>query len=163
MTSFHPDRHPASFGPHSEDIPRPVLTSISIVVAALAGALVAMGIVLVVLGAELVTPEPWMLGLVAVATVIAWGLVLALPVKPSSTDSGQVGSGPTNSLAPRVQATVMLRVALLEAPALLGFALAVLSAPVNLLVYALPAAFSLLGIWLFARPRVVLDRLSRAA
>lgn len=161
MTSFRPDRHPASFGPHPEDIPRPVLTSISIVVAALAGALVIMGIVLLLLGAELVTPEPWMLGLVAVATVIVWGLVLALPVGPSR--SRQVGSGSTGSLGPRVQATVMLRVALLEAPALLGFALAVLSAPVNLLVYALPAAFSLLGIWLFARPRVVLDRLSRAA
>ncbi|QFG69040.1 hypothetical protein [Ornithinimicrobium pratense] len=122
-------------------------------VSAMAGALVVMGVVLVVLGGELVTPELWALGLVILATVAAWGVVLMLPAR----------RGSSGSFGPALQAMVMLRVALLEAPAILGLILAFLNNPVNLLVYALPATFSLAGILLFARPRVVLNRLSAVA
>ncbi|WP_131105278.1 hypothetical protein [Ornithinimicrobium sufpigmenti] len=163
MTSFQPDRYPASFDPRQEDIPAPLLRSLNIMVAAMATALVALGVVLAVIGGELVTPDLWMLALVALATVGAWGLVLVLPVRLPRSNGGDVRGGPGSPHGATVEAAVMVRVAVLEAPALLGIALAFLSHPVNLLVYAVPAAFSLLGIWLFARPRVVLERLSRGA
>ena len=50
-----------------------------------------------------------------------------------------------------VQSLVILRAAILEAPAMLGLALAFVSQPMSLLPYLLPALFALAGLWLFAR------------
>lgn len=150
MTSFSPDRHGDT--PEAE-AHRRLLQTLNILVGAMAGALVVMGAVLLAIEAELATPETWMLGLVVLATVAAWGAVLALPQR----------GGPDSALLANVHTTVILRVALLEAPAILGFALAFVASPPNLLLYAIPAAFSLLGIALFARPRLVLQQLSAAA
>ena len=110
--------------------------SLSIVVASMAGGLVMMGLVLVLLGAELVVPETWMLGVLGAAVLASLAAVLL--VRPRDVHSG-----------------VILRVALLEAPAIMGMALAFVSSPTNLVVYLLPAAFSLVAIWLYARPSVV--------
>lgn len=150
MTSFSPDRHGGT--PEAEAHRRALRTG-NILVGAMALALVVLGAVLAMIGTELATPETWMLGLVVVATVAAWGAVLAPPQR----------RGPGSALLANVHTTVVLRVALLEAPAILGFALAFLASPPNLLLYAVPAAFSLLGIALFARPRLVLEQLSAAA
>jgi hypothetical protein len=151
MTNPQPDQQ--RLGPGAPEAGSPQWrASMSIVVGAMAGSLVAMGAVLGLLGAELATPETWMLALVTLATVAAWAAVL-LVLRPR-------GPGPSIAAA---QTTVILRVAVLEAPALLGLVLAFLAEPTNLLLYLLPAAFSLLGIGLFARPQVVLDQLSRAA
>lgn len=46
------------------------LRSMTIMVAAMAGGLVIMGVVLALVGARLETPEPWMLVVVAVVTLI---------------------------------------------------------------------------------------------
>lgn len=153
MTSFPPDRSRARLDPGTEDLPTSVITTLNLMVAAMAGALVMLGLVLVLLGAELVTPDVWVLIVLGVVTAAAWGGAALLPVRRAP------GTAPAHTL----RATVMLRVALLEAPALLGVALALVGDPVSLLTYTLPAAFSLVGIWLFARPRAVLDRLNRAA
>lgn len=153
MTSFQPDHHHlAGSRPTPQSPPREFMRSLNILVGAMAGALVILGVVLIVIGAELATPEIWMLALVVAATVLAWGALLVLP-------RGRGQASPRLAL----QATVMLRVAVLEAPAILGFALAFVATPVNLLLYAPPAAFALLGIWLFARPGHVLNQVSGAA
>ena len=123
---------------------------LTIMVASMAAAVVLLGVVLAVVGAELASPEPWMLLVVATATAGAWAFT-ALRSVPRSPGGG----------APAVQSLVLLRSATLEAPALVGLALAFLSEPPNLTVYVLPALFSLAGMWLFARPGVVRARLAR--
>ena len=147
MTSSQPD----PFAPDENGRPHPWVRSLNIIVGAMAASLVVLGVVLVVLGAELAAPEPWLLGLVTLATVGAWGAVLAM--RPTRQP------GPASVAA--VQTTVILRVALLEAPALLGLVLAFLADPLNLLLYVLPAVFSLAGIALFARPGVVIRQINR--
>lgn len=134
--------------PHDSS-PDPRAQPLNIIVLAMAGSLVMLGIVLAVLGAELTVPETWMLLVVAVATLGAWALVLLLPTTPPR---------PGGSVSAAVQTLTILRVAVLEAPAILGLALAFVSMPTNLTIYLLPALFSLGGIFLFARPSVVRDR-----
>lgn len=125
------------------------LQPVALLVSTMAGALVMIGVVLAILGAELVVPESWMLAVVAAATVVVWGLVLVIPVPRA-----QGGQSP----AGLVQTMTVLRVSLLEAPAILGLALAFVSQPTNLTIYLLPALFALGGIVLFARPSVVRAR-----
>jgi hypothetical protein len=123
---------------------------LTIMVAAMAGALVLLGAVLVIAGAQLAAPPLWMLLVVTVATAGAW----ALAVLPSASRSPGGGT-------PALQALVVTRAAALEAPALIGLALAFVAQPVNLTVYLLPALFALAGMWLFARPGAVRARLAR--
>ena len=129
------------------------LRPVAVVVAAMAGGLVMLGVVLVLIGARLETPPAWQLVVVALTTLGAWALALAAPVP---RQSGM-------PLAAQVQPFVILRAAVLETPAMVGLVLALVSQPMNLLVYLLPALFSLAGLWLFARPSVVARRLSRAS
>ena len=129
------------------------LHPLAVVVAAMAGGLVMLGVVLVLIGAQLETPSAWQLAVVALTTLGAWALAMAAPVP---RQSGM-------PLAAQVQPFVILRAAVLETPAMVELVLAFLSQPINLLVYLLPALFSLAGLWLFARPSVVARRLSRAS
>ncbi|MFX0537795.1 hypothetical protein ACQBAT_10525 [Ornithinimicrobium sp. Y1847] len=124
--------------------------SAGLVVATMAGALVIFGVMLAVLGAELATPEAWMLAAVAVFTLLSWGLVRFLPPPPGAPQAGAV------------MPLVVLRAAILEAPAMIGIGLAFAADPPNLLVYLLPAMFALAGLWMFARPSVVRSHLDKA-
>ncbi|GAA4883354.1 hypothetical protein [Serinicoccus chungangensis] len=132
---------------------RQALRPLAVVVAAMAGGLVMLAVVLVLVGARLETPDTWQLVVVGLATLGSWGLALAAPLPRPS--------GPPTPA--QVQTSVVLRAAILEAPAMIGLVLAFVSQPLNLLVYLLPALFSLGGLWLFARPSVVARRLSRAS
>ena len=159
MTVFQPDdprssaTSPGRTGP--EDAHARAFDRVQgVMVAAMAAALVLMGIVLPIIGAELVTPDPlWPLWVVLAATVLSYALVLFLPAPRS----------PHGHPAAAAQTLLILRAAILEAPAILGFALSLITSPPSLLVYLLPAGFALAGIWLFARPSVVRARVSRAA
>lgn len=161
MTVFRPDDHTSHepTGPTGPTDPaeeagrRQVRLTMTIYVAAMAGALVIFGIVLSFISTDLSTPEWWMLAAVGGLTVAAWLAVLGIrPQRAQGTPLPQ-----------RAMATLILRVALLEAPAIVGLVLFFVSQPFNLLVYLLPALFSLAGIWLFARPGKVLDEVSRAS
>lgn len=151
MTYFRPDEPARSTTSTSSQTPSPgpALDPMAILVAAMAGALVMLALVLVVIGAELVVPEAWILITVAVATVAAWAMVILVPVARRGTSEEAV-----------VSSTVILRTAVLEAPAILGLSLAFVSSPMSLLPYLLPAVFSLAGLWLFARPSVVRARVA---
>lgn len=146
MTSFTPDGPSA----HQTSGPRG-LDPMAIVVAAMAGALVMLGLILPIVGAEPVMPETWMLVAVGLATLAAWALVIFLPLPRRSPSREGL-----------VQSLVILRAAILEAPAMLGLALAFVSQPMSLLPYLLPALFALAGLWLFARPSVVRARVDSA-
>jgi hypothetical protein len=124
-----------------------------LVVGSMATALVILGGVLVLIGAQLLTPPLWMLLVVLAATAGAWLLVVAGPV-PSLPDA-------RTSTAGVVTPVVIMRAALLEAPAVLGLVLAFVSDPVNLTVYVVPALFAVAGMWLFARPGVVRSRVEQ--
>lgn len=127
---------------------------VTVLLAAMAGALVLLMVVLVLVGAELTAPPLWMLAVVAVATAGAWAAAVLAPVpRTQLRDSPSAGA-----LLP----VVMVRASGLEAPAVLGLVLAFVSEPTNLTIYLLPALFSLAGMWLFARPGAVRARLSRA-
>lgn len=130
------------------------LRPLTILVSAMAGGLVMLAVVLALLGAQLETPETWMLLVVGVTTIGAWALALGSPV-PKVAQS--------MPLAAQVRPLVVLRAAVLEAPAIIGLVLAFMSQPINLLVYVLPALFSVAGLLLFARPSVVAQRVSRGA
>ncbi|WP_298750334.1 hypothetical protein [uncultured Serinicoccus sp.] len=132
---------------------RDALRPLTIVVAAMGGGLVMLAVVLVLIGARLETPALWQLLVVGLATVGAWVLAVAAPIP---RQSGM-------PLLAQVQPFVVLRAAVIEAPAMVGLVLAFVNQPMNLLVYLLPAVFSLAGLWLFARPSVVVRRLSRAS
>lgn len=151
MTTFRPDDPARPGDPREDAARRRAQQALTVVVASMAGALVIIGVVLALIGAELATPEWWMLAVVGGASVVAW--VLAATVKAPQTSAPAVAA----------QTTTILRVAVLEFPALLGMVLAFLSDPFNLLVYLVPAVFSLVGIWLFARPSVVMDQIDRSA
>jgi hypothetical protein len=111
-------------------------------VAAMASGLVVIGLALTTLGAELTTPPGWMLGVLAAAVLGSWALVVVVLVP------GRPGAAATIP----AQALLMVRLAVLEAPAFAGLALAFLAEPPNLSTYLLPATFSLVGIALFATP-----------
>ncbi|WP_130014295.1 hypothetical protein [Serinicoccus sediminis] len=144
-----------SLSPGSVDDTHPssALRPIAVVVAAMAGGLVMLAVVLVLIGARLETPPAWQLLVVGLTTLGAWALALGAPVPRRSG----------MPLAAQVQPFVILRAAVLETPAMVGLVLAFVSQPMNLLVYLLPALFSLAGLWLFAHPSVVARRLSRAS
>ncbi|OLT45012.1 hypothetical protein BJF86_10180 [Serinicoccus sp. CNJ-927] len=129
------------------------LRPLTIMVGAMAGALVVIGVVLTFLGAEMAVPSTWVLLVVAAATLGAWALVLVMP--PPRAPQGA-------SLAAAVSPVVVFRAAVLEAPAIIGLMLFFIDGP-SLLIYALPAIFAIAGMVLFARPSVVARRLSRAA
>ncbi|MGO0576936.1 hypothetical protein [Ornithinimicrobium panacihumi] len=144
--SAHPQTGPS--GPTSAG-PEPL----AIMIASMAGALVLIGVVLAVLGAELVAPPTWVLLVLGLACAAALAIVVLMPVPRAI---------PGQPVRARVLTTCILRVTVLEAPAILGLALTILGDPMSLLTYLLPAMFSLVGIWLFARPSVVRARLERA-
>ncbi|WP_151526267.1 hypothetical protein [Serinicoccus kebangsaanensis] len=129
------------------------LRPLSIMVGAMAGGLVVMALVLWLIGADLEAPSAWTLLVVGVATVCAWALVLVMPVARGP------GGTPTAAL---VTPTVVFRAAVLEAPAILGLILFFVDRQ-TLLIFALPALFSIAGMWLFARPTVVARRINRVA
>lgn len=140
-----PRPDPSGTARHQTDRP------LTIMVAAMAGGLVLLGVVLAVVGAELVTPPAWMLLVVAAATAGAWALAVLAPV-PHAAATGA---------APALQSLVVLRAAVIEVPAIVGLALAFVAQPPNLTVFVLPALFALAGMWLFARPGAVRARLAR--
>ena len=122
---------------------------------AMASALVVLGVILPLIGHELVVPDPiWTLVVVLAATAAAWGAVLILGVPRATTPA---------SPAQRVQALMILRLAILEAPAIVGLAFSFVTGPPSLLVYVIPAMFALAGMWLLGRPSVVREAVSRAA
>ncbi|SOC55319.1 hypothetical protein [Ornithinimicrobium cerasi] len=132
---------------------QPAERALRTIVASMALGLVLIGVVLVLIGAELLTPPLWMLLVVALATAGAWLLVVLSPV-PTATAPGA-------STTAVVQPVVVMRTSLVEAPAILGLILAVVSDPMNVTVYVIPAMFALAGMWLFARPSVVQRRVEQ--
>jgi hypothetical protein len=122
---------------------------LGLLVGAMAGTLVLLGVVLAVIGAELLTPPAWMLLVVAAATAGAWTVAGLAPVR-------RPGAGGDGGLHP----LVLVRAAVLEAPAFVGLALSFLSDPMNLTIYVLPALLAVAGLWLFARPGAVRARLA---
>jgi hypothetical protein len=142
----HSPASPGRPGPPSDQ-------TITMVVAAMAGGLVLMGVVLTLAGGRLVMPPAWMLAIVVAATAAAWTMVALGPLPRA----GAGGAPPAGVL----QSLVLLRAALLEGPALVGLALGFVADPTNLTVYVLPAIFALGGLWLFARPAAVRHRLGR--
>ncbi|GGK63869.1 hypothetical protein [Ornithinimicrobium pekingense] len=126
---------------------------LSLLVASMAGGLVLLGAVLVLAGGRLAMPPAWMLLVVAAATAAAWIMVAFGPVP----GTGAGGAPPAGVL----QSLVLLRAALLEGPALVGLALGFVAEPTNLTIYVLAAVFALGGMWLFARPAAVRNRLQR--
>ncbi|ANS80584.1 hypothetical protein SGUI_3188 [Serinicoccus hydrothermalis] len=129
------------------------LRPLAIMVGAMAGGLVLIGVILALIGGVLETPSTWALLVVAAATLAAWALVLVMPVpRPSDGIPSPAAVSPV----------VVVRAAVLEAPAILGLVLFFIDRQ-TLLVYALPAVFSVAGMWLFARPSVVAQRISRGA
>lgn len=131
---------------------RPREQALLFVVSAMAGAVLLMGPVLLVLGAELVSPPLWMLLVVVVATAGAWAATLLLPA-PAGLRDGDIDSV--------VHTLTLVRAALLEAPAMLALALAFVATPVNLTIYLVAALFALAGLWLFARPSAVRAQIER--
>lgn len=124
--------------------------TLAVLVGSYALALVTLGVVLALLGAELASPPLWMVVTVLLATIAVWALAAVLPVSRAG------------SVASVTMRLTILRMALLEAPAILGFALAFVSSPTNLLIFVLPTIFALGGMWLLARPSVVLARVENA-
>lgn len=122
------------------------------IVASMAFALVLFAVVLWLIGGELHTPPLWMLLVVVAATAAAWLLVVVSPVPETG--------GSTSTMAV-VQPVVLMRISLLEAPAIVALVLAFLAEPTNLTIYLVAALFALGGIWLFARPSVVRARVER--
>jgi hypothetical protein len=122
------------------------------IVASMAFALVLFGVVLWLIGAELHMPPLWMLLVVIAATIAAWLLVVVSPVP---------GSGRGTTALSVVQPVVLMRISLLEAPAIVALIFAFLAEPTNLTIYVIAALFALGGMWLFARPSVVRARVER--
>lgn len=140
---------PASAAPSQRSSDQPL----TMMVGAMAGGLVLLGVVLALTGARLESPPGWMLIVVLAATAAVWAVVVLGPVPRA----GAGGAHPAGAL----QSLVLLRAALLEGPALVGLALGFVADPANLTIYVLPAIFALGGLWMFARPAAARRRLER--
>ena len=115
--------------------------------------------VMVVVAPEIVMPEPWviavLLGLVAVATVFSLVLVGTLPAAPRGATLAE--------MLPKVQSVHILRLALMEAPAMLAIVLMFLSDEPSWVTVAIAAVPTiLLMLWLVFPHDGVLRRYERA-
>lgn len=142
--------HPRHDSAHQDRVHAQQLLTANLVVGAMAAALVLLGIVLLTIGITPHSEVSWTLALVAAATLLSWVLVLVMPV-PTVDPPVQA-----SALMP----TLMVRVTLLEFPALLGVMMCFLDPQANLLNYLLPAVFSLLGLYLFGRPSVIIAKMT---
>lgn len=138
--------------------PSPQLMTLRMLSGAFIGAIAIFTGMMVVIAPEVIVPEPWvlavLLGLVAMATVFSLVLVGTLP----AVDQG----GTLSEMLARVQTVHILRLAVMEAPAILAVVLMFLSEEpswVTVAVAAVPTI--LLMLWLVFPHQGVLRRYER--
>ncbi len=115
--------------------------------------------IMVVVAPEVIVPEPWvlavLLGLVAASTVLSLVMVGSVPAASQGD--------PVGSMLPKVQSVHILRLAVMEAPAILSVVLMFLAEEPSWVTVAITAVPTvLLMLWLVFPHEGVLRRYERA-